>query len=148
MGAFAPSEVIAYYKPSLVNAYTPYGLTTAEYNVYWYFYPGVAFGFSPTSTINLIQRGGYYEWYDNTDINSDDNRLTWSFYQDGLRAGTNSLDDNANWQKIIYYKQCEPIVTPLTPSPNININQCDIPNNIVHDHHIHNNLIAKGWQIC
>eukprot|EP01084_Bolivina_argentea_P071028 129184_1 len=49
MGAFAPSEVIASYKQSLVNAYTPHGLTAAEYNVYWYNHPGAAFGFAPSS---------------------------------------------------------------------------------------------------
>eukprot|EP01084_Bolivina_argentea_P296524 510703_1 len=95
MGAFAPSGVIASYKQSLVNAYTPYGLTAAEYNVYWYNHPGAAFGFAPTSTINLVKKQ-FSEWYDNTDINSDDNRLTWSFSQDGYRAGTFLLNNNAD----------------------------------------------------
>eukprot|EP01084_Bolivina_argentea_P296523 510701_1 len=100
MGAFAPSGVIASYKQSLVNAYTPYGLTAAEYNVYWYNHPDAAFGFAPSSTINLVRRNnGYGEWYDDIDINSDDNRLTWSFYEDGYRAGTLLLNNNADWQK-------------------------------------------------
>eukprot|EP01084_Bolivina_argentea_P071034 129195_1 len=99
-----------------------------QYNVYWYNYPYAAFGFAPSSTINLVRRSTVgYEWYDDTDINSDDNRLTWSFNQDGYRAGTILLNNNADWQKLIYYKQCEAIVTP---SPNINPANCYTTNTI------------------
>ena len=66
--------------------------------VYWYNVDGKSFGFSPNSRIFLADADTY-------DINSE-SRLSWHVNGDGgWRAGSaNSLSDDDNWRKVIYYK--------------------------------------------
>eukprot|EP01084_Bolivina_argentea_P046722 86037_1 len=110
---------------STTNAYRPSKYDTSpKYNVHWYNIQSKAFGFASTSTIDVIRRSGNYEWYDTAEDGSQlleelsNDRLSWSFYQDGYRAGTYFLNGNNNWMKIIYYKQCAPTTSP-TPAPTL-----------------------------
>eukprot|EP01083_Nonionella_stella_P049997 133115_1 len=64
LGAYGPSNVLATTTTSTTNAYRPSKYDTSpKYNVHWYNIQSKAFGFASTSTIDVIRRSGYYEWY-------------------------------------------------------------------------------------
>ena len=99
IGAYGPSSVINITTSSATNAYKPSWYS--GYNVFWYYYPGNSFGFSPVETINLNSA--------DTSTSDDSDRLSWHFGQTvgGYRAGSNiALNSDTTWRKIVYYKQC------------------------------------------
>eukprot|EP01084_Bolivina_argentea_P046721 86034_1 len=151
MGAYVPSYVLTRFTNSTSTAYIPYPVTDSNYNVYWYNIENKAFGFASTSEIDIII-GRDKEWYDTAEDGSPEitplsnDRLSWSLYKDGYRAGKFFLDNNNLWRKQVYYKQC---TNDGWKSPSAeSMDGLCVMNNVVHNWNIKINLIENGWTQC
>ena len=49
-----------------------------------------------------------------------------------------------DWYKVIFYKEC----SPLVPDPVVEPSSCIPYNNVVHNYHIGSHLISNGWTRC
>eukprot|EP01084_Bolivina_argentea_P173570 300646_1 len=153
IGAFTTSISLISHTASKTNASIPFGMDNNTYHVYWYNFNGQSLGFSSESKIDL----SYTYGGDVQNTATDNDRLSWSIHSykysnnpiinyGGYRAGVYvGLQSSSIWRKIIYYKQCNDIVTP---TPTTDSESCIAEQNVVHDYHIHNNLISQGWQNC
>ena len=152
VGAYGPSSVITTNTSSNSVAYLP--SWREGYNVYWYYFPGMSFGFAPISNISLSSA----DTYDTSDIQ----RLSWHLGQSagGWRAGdVTGLNDNDVWRKVVYYKAstaCSTATTsepttaqPTTSSPttanSTTQDVCDVCLNVVNDWPISR---MNGWTLC
>eukprot|EP01083_Nonionella_stella_P218407 783228_1 len=89
-------------------------------DTYWYYVPGVAFGFSDNERIHLMTY-----WYSGCDMwdleSTPNNRLCWHMMDaatGGWRAGNQTdLNYAIDYQKVIYYKECNATENPtLAPT--------------------------------
>ena len=107
------------------TASVPVGYESTSYSTYWYNYlPGTGnvrgFGFASDPTIDLradnVNNVGWFSW-DRSTINNAD-RLSWSYDNGGMRAGSVTPGENDNvYRKVVYWKTCPDTnsSTPKTP---------------------------------
>ena len=86
----------------------------SDYNVYWYNWYEMSFGFAPNSRIALDSA--------DTEEPLSDDRLSWHMQavNGGWRAGSHTgLNRDDDWMKVVYYKKCEDTTTaqPATMIP-------------------------------
>eukprot|EP01083_Nonionella_stella_P191612 709101_1 len=160
IGAYAPSSVLTEFTTTSTTAMKPIGYENTSYNVHWYNYYAFenyirAFAFAPNSEISLALVGnpgysGTYVW-DSVDSTNNE-RLSWSCYGGGSRAGALRIGANNDiYQKVIYYKYC-PDPTPSTdlpPSidPRQMVTRCIKSNDITHYWNL-KYLTNDGWTEC
>eukprot|EP01084_Bolivina_argentea_P204237 348763_1 len=100
LGAFAPSSVLHHITNSISEGIIPSDvLNKGTYNVYWYHYEKMSFGFSSSPKISLGNA-------DNEETNRED-RLSWKLAGDGGWSVGNEkgLYTSQEYYKVIFMKQ-------------------------------------------